>query len=100
MRDLVRRKMMARSQQSKQTNQKYGNINCAVFRNWLKYRTLQYLFTLFCKSGYILAGARFVIVASFRPEPKSGTALVLLFLAVLLLQNVTVVGRAGEPRIF
>jgi len=33
MRDLVSQKMMARSQQSKQTNQKYGNIDCAIFLN-------------------------------------------------------------------
>jgi len=46
----------------------------------LKYETLQYVNALLCKSGqklksgYILAGARFVKMVCFRPELKSGTA--------------------------
>ena len=62
-------------------NQKYGNIDCTIFWNWLKYRTLQYLYVPFSNFGpkmkavYILAGAAFVKMAGFRQEQKSGTAL-------------------------
>jgi len=76
--------MMSRFQLSKQLNRKYDNIDGAVFRYYLKYETLQYLYAPFCKidqkpkSGYVLAGAGFgldfVKMAGFWPEPKSGTA--------------------------
>ena len=77
-RDLVSREMMARSQQSKQMNRKYADIDCIIFRKPIKYETLQYLYVPFCKSRQkSKSGYRLVKMASFQPQPeaKSGTAL-------------------------
>ena len=78
---------MTRSQQSKQMNQRYGNTTAQFFETSRNTEPLQYFYDVpFCKSGqkaksgYILAGAGFVKVAGFLPEPKSGTALLLCFL--------------------
>ena len=52
---------MVRSQQSEQTDQKYGNINCTIILQLVQIGTLHYLYASFCKStqkpksDYILA---------------------------------------------